>query len=104
MTRLAKALWHRERGVAELRWAAITLATMATSTAFHGFDRDTGRDPRHRRLGTGRVTTRHILLRASRSGPGVLAVAIMAAGLADVVTLTVPVGPRSSCWPWPTRR
>ena len=104
VARISRTLWLRERGVAELRWAAITLWTfvglglvavfldpgggdfddlllLATPTAalltFAGWG------PLRSRIGASRAVRLSL-------GPAVLAVAILGAGMADLVTLTMP--------------
>ncbi|MGK2852435.1 MAG: diguanylate cyclase [Candidatus Limnocylindrales bacterium] len=102
--RLAESLWMRDRAVAELRWAAITVLAMAVlgflgkalDPAEHGFDRAlltaaplaaalialawSGR-------AAGLMANRRIRLGL---GPAVVIVGMFSAGSIDVVTLATP--------------
>jgi diguanylate cyclase (GGDEF)-like protein len=103
-SRVARTLWLRDRGVAELRWAAISLTTMAllglVATWLDPGSGDFDRvllfatpaalvatvlawSPAASRLGRSR-TVRLLL------GPGVLLVAYAGCGLTDVTTLQAP--------------
>ncbi len=102
--RVARALWLRDRGVGELRWASLTLATIALlgvgavwlQPATADFDRVIllatplavvlgvlAWSPAAARIG--RSSSVRLLL-----GPAVVAVAIVGSGVADVVTLQRP--------------
>ncbi len=104
VVRIARSLWLRERGVAELRWAAVTLATMAllalVATALDPVGGDfvrvmllaapaavlvgvAGWGPAASRIGRS-MWVRMLL------GPAVLLVAIIGAGPADIVALRLP--------------
>ncbi|MEO8570525.1 MAG: diguanylate cyclase [Chloroflexota bacterium] len=100
-SRLARALWLRDRGVAELRWAAITLATMALlGIGATWLDPTSGDFTRVIVLATPAAVIVGILAWSrwaaaiARSrwvrlllGAGVLGVAIAGSGVADVATL-----------------
>lgn len=104
-SRLARTLWLRERGVVELRWASITLATMVLLGLLGIVLDPTGGDfdalmlvGTPAAIGMGllawsRVAPRVGAIRAVRLGlgPVVLLVAAVAAGSADVTTLARPV-------------
>ena len=102
--RLARVLWVRDRGVAELRWAAITLATMAALGMIA-----TLLDPRGgdflrvvvtavpAAIVVGAVAWSPLAPRLARSmrfrmllGPAVLIVAIAGRGPTDLATLQIP--------------
>ena len=100
---LTRMLWMQDRGLAELRWAAVTLATMAILGFVAGLLHTGGDFERVRlvatpaallvavaawgqfgsRLGRSRLV-RHLL------GPIVLMVAAAGSGMADVATLQLP--------------
>ncbi len=105
-SRLARTLWLRDRGVAEMRWAAITLAMMALlglvgtwlDPASGDFDTSVlfalpvaliiaivAWSPVAIRLGRS-MTIRKLL------GPAVLVLAIATCGITDLATLQVPSG------------
>ena len=101
--RAIRRLWMQDRGLAELRWGAVTLATMATLGLIAGLLHASGDFGRVRMV----ATPAALLLaaaawgpygpRLARSrrvrlwlGPAVLAVAVVGGGLADVATLQLP--------------
>ena len=102
--RVSRTLWLRERGVAELRWASITLWTMVALSLVaivldpSGGDFDTvliistPAAALATFAGWGRFRSRIGGLQVVRVGlgPAVLAVAVLGAGMANLVTLLVP--------------
>lgn len=104
VVRIARSFWLRERAVAELRWAAVTLATMALLGASGSILDPVGGDfvrilliatpsaivvgvaawsPAASRIG--RSPAIRLLL-----GPAVLVIAVLGSGPVDVATLTLP--------------
>jgi diguanylate cyclase (GGDEF)-like protein len=102
--RIAASLWPADRGVAELRWGAVTLAIMAVLGVIA-----TALDPAHgdfARLLMAAIPVSIVVAIAAWGpaatriggswlvrlaiGPLVLAVAVVGTGLADVSTLTIP--------------
>lgn len=101
--RVARRLWMHDRGLAELRWAAVTLATMALLGLVAGLLQESGDFGRVRLVATpaallltaaawGPYATRLAASRAVRLGlgPAVLAVAVIGGGMADIATLHLP--------------
>ncbi len=101
---VARTFWPRDRGVAELRWAALTLATMAAlGTGSMWLDPASGDFDRtvalalpaaiilgiiawsHRAAGLGRSRIVRLLL-----GPTVLVIAVLGGGGTDISTLQLP--------------
>lgn len=101
---IARTFWPRDRGVAELRWAALTLATMAAlGTGSMWLDPNSGDFDRtvalalpaaiilgvvawsHRAAGLGRSRFVRLLL-----GPTVLLIAVLGGGGTDISTLQLP--------------
>ena len=104
VARIARSMWMRDRAVAELRWAAITLLTMAClasvgkalDPAEHGFDRalviawplavlTVG-------LAWSRFAPRVMHRRAIRLGlgPAIVVIGLLSAGPVDIATLATP--------------
>lgn len=103
-SRFARTLWLRDRGVAELRWASITLLTMALlSLAARWLDPVSGDFDQMILLTVpativvGTLAWNRPAARLGRSnivrmslGPGMLLIAMAGCGVADLVTLQVP--------------
>jgi diguanylate cyclase (GGDEF)-like protein len=102
--RLARSLWLQDRGLGELRWASITLATMA-ALGLEAAWLQPGRDSFERvillaaplAIGLGLLGWSQIGSRFGRQpwvrlllGPTVVLVAMVGCGLADVATLERP--------------
>jgi diguanylate cyclase (GGDEF)-like protein len=100
---VTRRLWMRDRGLAELRWGAVTLATMAVLGLVAGLLHASGDFDRVRLV----ATPAALLLAAaawgphakrlagSRGvrlalGPAILAVAVIGGGMADIATLQLP--------------
>jgi diguanylate cyclase (GGDEF)-like protein len=104
VVRIARSLWLRERGVAELRWAAVTLATMSLLALFATILDPVGADfvrvlylATPAALVVGVIAWSPLASRIGRStairmslGPAVVALAIICGGPADLVTLRLP--------------
>ena len=104
VSRMARLLWLRDRGVAELRWASITLATMALLALLATWVDPAGNDFRRVLvlavpaavfvgiLAWTPVAVRLGQVRAVRLllGPAVLVVAVLGAGPANTTTLVLP--------------
>lgn len=103
-TRLARSLWLRDRAVAELRWASITLATMALlGLGATWLDPTSGDFDRTLLFATpaalvmgavawSRIATRVGRVRGVRLlvGPGILAIALAGWGVPDLASLDIP--------------
>lgn len=102
---LTRRLWMRNRGLAELRWGAVTLATMALLGLVAGFLHASGGFDRVRLVATpaallvaaaawGPWAGRLAGSRAVRLwlGPAVVVVAVIGGGMADIATLQLPPG------------
>ncbi len=101
--RLTRRLWMQDRGLAELRWGSVTLATMALLGLVAGVLQASGDFGRVRLIATpaaillaaaawGPYATRLASSRVVRLGlgPAVLAVAVVGGGMADIATLQLP--------------
>ena len=104
VTRLLRAMWLRDRGVAEMRWAAVTLMTMGV-LAVLAKTLDPADDQFHRAIAlswpaglgalllgwttTGNAIARHSTTRWTL-GPLVVILSLVAAAPVDLVTLAAP--------------
>jgi diguanylate cyclase (GGDEF)-like protein len=101
--RMTRKLWMRDRGLAELRWAAVTLGTIALLGLVAGLLHAAGDFDQVRIVATpaavlvaaaawGPYASRLGRSRAVRLslGPAVLLVAVLGSGLANVATLQLP--------------
>jgi len=101
---MARLLWLRDRGVAELRWASVTLATMALLALLATSLDPSGNDFRRvlvlsvpAAVFVGILAWTPVAVRLGRMravrlliGPAVVLVAVLGAGPADAATLVLP--------------
>ncbi|MEA2609493.1 MAG: hypothetical protein QOJ75_1736, partial [Chloroflexota bacterium] len=103
LERVTRKLWMRDRGLAELRWAAITIGAMALLGLVAGMVHDSGDFDRVRLVATpaalvfaaaawGPYANALARSRAVRLalGPAVLLVAVIGGGTAEIATLQLP--------------
>ena len=105
-SRLARTLWLHDRGVAEMRWASITLLTIALlSIGATWLDPSSGDFDRMilltvpATIAVGALAWSRLALPLGRSsivrsslGPGVLLIAMAGCGVTDLTTLQAPPG------------